>query len=71
MMLGTKVKVVRNYGNECEPFIGLLGVVAPHSRKGCRKEGWVGVILDEKTIYGKHFNFQIDELEIVEPLTNF
>jgi hypothetical protein len=66
LMFGTKVKVVKNYGNDCEPFIGLTGVVANHCRLGCRQEGWVGVMLDEKTIYGKHFNFHIEELEVLD-----
>ena len=65
MQLGTKVRIVRNFGNECEPFVGLTGVIAPYARLGCRSDGWFGVMLDGNTIYGKHFNFRIDELEII------
>jgi hypothetical protein len=66
MQLGTKVKVIKNFGNECEPFVGLTGVVAPPARLGCRGQGWVGVMLDQLTIYGKHFNFQVEELEVLD-----
>lgn len=67
-MIGSKVKIAKNlFGNECEPFLGLTGVVVPPFRTGCRQAGWVGVILDSDTIYGRKFNFQASELEVLEP----
>lgn len=63
-MIGSKVKVAKNvFGNECEPFLGLTGTIVEPFKSGCRKAGWVGVLLDSDTIYGRKFNFEISELE--------
>ena len=68
MNIGTRVKVIQNLGNPCEPFLGLSGIVVEPFRFGCRKVGWVGVILDQETIYGRKFNFRVIELqEILNP----
>lgn len=64
-MIGSKVKIAKNiFGNECEPFLGLTGTIVEPFRTGCRKKGWVGVILDSDTIYGRKFNFELSELEL-------
>jgi len=69
-MIGSKVKVAKNvFGNECEPFLGLTGEIVAPFRTGCRKAGWVGVILDTDTIYGRKFNFELSELEVLTPAT--
>jgi hypothetical protein len=66
-MIGSKVKISKNiFGNECEPFLGLTGVIVEPFRTGCRKKGWVGVFLDSDTIYGRKFNFELSELEILQ-----
>jgi len=63
---GKRVRVKQNVeGNICEPFVGLNGITIPPLNRGCQKEGWVGVKLDTDTIYGKEFNFHIDELELI------
>lgn len=66
-MIGSKVKIAKNiFGNECEPFLGLTGTIVEPFRTGCRKKRWVGVILDSDTIYGRKFNFELSELEILQ-----
>ena len=66
--IGSKVKIVKNIGNECEPFINMTGIATHPYNNGCKKENWIGVELSEDTIYGRNFNFHIDELEIYEKL---
>lgn len=61
---GTRVRVVNNFGNECEPFLDKVGTAVHPFNKGCVEPDWVGVIFDEMTMYGKNFNFHIDELYI-------
>jgi len=63
--LGTKVKVVKNIGNKCEPFINLTGTATNPFKTGTRKPDWIGVFLDSETIYGRNFNFHINEIEIL------
>ena len=63
--IGTIIKIVKNLGNECEPFLNLIGVATHPFKKGCKKEGWIGVVLQQETIYGNKFNFHIDEIEIL------
>lgn len=58
--IDTKVIVNKNiYGNECEPFVGLTGLVIS------QKKDWYKIILDTQTIYGRRFNFHIDEIETI------
>ena len=64
--IGALIKVVKNLGNQCEPFLNLTGVATHPFRKGCTKEGWIGVVFPEETIYGNKFNFHIEEIEIYE-----
>lgn len=64
--LGTKVKIVKNIGNECEPFLNLTGKATHPFRKGCTQKDWIGVELDQNTIYGTSFNFNLDEIEILQ-----
>jgi hypothetical protein len=63
--VGALIKIVKNFGNECEPFLNLIGKAAHPFRKGCRKDGWIGVIFEEETVYGYKFNFHIEEIEIL------
>ncbi len=57
---GTRVIINKNiHGNECECFVGITGTIV------LQKKDWYRVILDEQTIYGKTFNFHIDELETI------
>jgi hypothetical protein len=63
--IGAIVRIVKNFGNECEPFLNLLGIATHPFRKGCKKEGWIGVRLEIETDYGSCFNFHIDEIEIL------
>jgi hypothetical protein len=66
ILINTKVRIAKNFGNKCEPFLNCTGVTTHPFKNGCRKENWVGVILDEESIYGKKFNFHIDEIELIE-----
>jgi hypothetical protein len=43
-----------------EPFISLEGIIMRLKNKD-----WYQVVLDTETIYGKKFNFHIDEIEII------
>jgi hypothetical protein len=63
--IGAIVRIVKNFGNECEPFLNLLGIATHPFRKGCKKEGWIGVRLETETDYGSCFNFHIDEIEVL------
>jgi hypothetical protein len=63
--IGAKVKIVKNLGNECEPFLNCTGVTTHPYYFGCCKADWVGVYLDQETIYGKKFNFHTEEIEII------
>jgi hypothetical protein len=59
IQVGTKVLVNKNiYGNDCESFVGLTGIIIGH-----KKNDWYKVILDTQTTWGKKFNFHIDEIE--------
>jgi hypothetical protein len=65
--IGTKVKIVKNLeGNECEPFVNCIGTATHPFYLGCKKPDWIGVLLDNDTIYGKKFNFHISEIEFYE-----
>jgi hypothetical protein len=63
--VGTKVKVINNFCNSCEPFVGMTGTATHPFRFGCCSKGWIGVILDQENIYRKNHNFHTDELEIL------
>jgi len=63
--VGAVIKIVKNFGNQCEPFLNLIGTATHPFKNGCKKDGWIGVILCQETIYGKKFNFHIDEIEIL------
>lgn len=63
--IGAKVKVVKNFGNECEPFLNHTGVATQPYKTGSQQSGWVGVLLDNDTIYGRKFNFHVSEIELV------
>jgi hypothetical protein len=66
--IGSKVKIIANYeGNMCEPFLDQNGIATHPFKNGCCKSGWIGVILEKESIYGRKFNFHIDEIS----LTNF
>jgi len=61
--LGQKEKLANWYnleGNMDEPFIGLQGIIIRFKNKD-----WYQVALESETIYGKKFNFHIDEIEII------
>jgi len=61
LQIGTRVLVAHNLeGNMEEPFIGLQGIIIRFKNKD-----WYQVILEQDTIYGKKFNFHIDEIEII------
>jgi hypothetical protein len=61
--VGAKVKIIKNnFGNECEPFVGCTGTAVNPFNTGCKKPDWVGVIIEQYTIYGNKFNFHKDEL---------
>jgi len=61
LQIGTKVIIAHNLeGNMEEPFIGLHGIVIRFKNKD-----WYQVVLEQDTIYGKKFNFHIDEIEIL------
>jgi hypothetical protein len=62
---GAKVRIVNNVGNKCEPFLNLIGTATQPFRTGTQKPGWIGVVLDSDTIYGKKFNFHLKEIELV------
>lgn len=62
IQIGTKVLIAHNLeGNMDEPFIGNEGIVIRF-----KKNDWYQVILENQTIYGKKFNFHIDEIEIIK-----
>lgn len=63
--VGTKVKIVRNFGNSCEPFLNLTGTATQPFRIGSQKRNWIGVILDQDTMYGRKFNFHTKEIEVL------
>jgi len=63
--IGALVKIVKNFGNECEPFLNMTGKATHPFKKGCKKNGWIGVSFFEETTYGTNFNFHIDEIEIL------
>jgi hypothetical protein len=69
--IGSKVRIVKNFGNECEPFLNCTGVATHPFKKGCIKENWIGVILDENTIYGNKLNFRTEEIEIYAKSNQF
>lgn len=57
--VGTKVLIAHNLeGNMDEPFIGLNGTIIR-----LKRSDWYQVVLEQETIYGKKFNFHIDEIE--------
>ena len=61
LQIGTRVLVAHNLeGNMDEPFIGLQGIIIRFKNKD-----WYQVALESETIYGKKFNFHIDEIEII------
>ena len=64
--IGARVRIVSNIGNQCEPFIDCTGITTHPFKKGCRKENWVGVELEQQTIYGQRFNFHVEEIEIID-----
>ena len=66
ILIGTRVKVVKNLGNKCEPFVGMFGTATHPFKYGCCQEGWIGVILDEENIYRKKLNFHIEELYVID-----
>jgi hypothetical protein len=60
------IKIAKNLGNECDnEFLNLTGRATHPFSKGCRKEGWIGVVFFENTLYGNRFNFHIEEIEIL------
>jgi len=62
IQVDTRVIINKNiYGNTCETFVGLTGIVIGH-----KKHDWYKVNLDRETTWGKKFNFHIDELEKLE-----
>jgi hypothetical protein len=65
--LNSKVKIKCNIIDTtfCQDFVGLTGTATLPYRRGCRKEGWIGVLFDEETEYGKTLNFFCDEIEII------
>lgn len=63
--IGAIIKIVRNLGNECEPFLDLIGIATHPFQKGCRKDGWIGVRFQQEVVYGTEFNFHIEEIEIL------
>lgn len=64
--IGAVVKIVKNLGNECEPFLNLIGKATHPFRKGCTKKDWIGVVFfEDEFIYGNRFNFHIEEIEIL------
>lgn len=63
--VGAKVKIVNNFGNQCEPFLYLTGIATQPFKTGSQKSDWIGVVLDTDTIYGRKFNFHIREIEIL------
>jgi hypothetical protein len=66
--INSKIKIIKNIIDTtfCQDFVGLIGTATYPFRRGCCKEGWIGVIFDEETEYGKKLNFHIDEIEIIE-----
>jgi hypothetical protein len=63
LQIGTRVLVAHNLeGNMDEPFIGKEGVITSF-----KKNDWYQIVLDNGTIYGKKFNFHIEEIEIICP----
>ena len=61
LQFGTRVLIAHNLeGNMDEPFISLEGKIMRLKNKD-----WYQVVLDTETIYGKKFNFHIDEIEII------
>lgn len=61
LQFGTRVLIAHNLeGNMDEPFISLEGIIMRIKNKD-----WYQVVLDIETIYGKKFNFHIDEIEII------
>ena len=62
---GSKVKIVKNFGNECEPFLNLTGTATHPFRAGCTQKDWIGVVLEQHTIYGQRFNFNVEEIEVL------
>ena len=69
--LGSKVKIICNFeGNKDEPFVGKYGIATNPFPKGCKKQNWIGVILCNETIYGRKFNFHVNEVFIVKELGN-
>ena len=63
--IGAIVKIVKNFGNENEPFLNMIGIATHPFRKGCRQKEWIGVRLDQETDFGFCFNFHIEEIEIL------
>jgi hypothetical protein len=63
--IGTKVRIIKNFGNECEPFLNLTGTATQPFKIGCCKPNWIGVFLDDSTMYGSKFNFHINEIEVL------
>ena len=64
--IGKRVRIVKNFGNDCEPFINLIGTATHPFAYGCCKKDWIGVVLEEKTIYGNRLNFHIQEIIILD-----
>ena len=61
LQIGTRVIIAHNLeGNMDEPFIGLHGIILRF-----KNQDWYQVALEQDTIYGKKFNFHIDEIEIL------
>lgn len=66
ILVGTRVRIIRNFCNSCEPFVGMYGTATHPFKYGSCSKGWIGVILDEENIYRKNLNFHINELEIID-----
>ena len=64
--IGTKVRIVKNLGNQCEPFINLIGLATQPFKIGCCKPDWIGVEFIDETIYGRKLNFHKNEIEILD-----
>ncbi len=65
--VGSRVRIVANSeGNMCEPFLGLTGTATTPFPRGHKGIGWIGVMLDEETIYGRKANFHIDEIIFID-----
>jgi len=65
--LGARIRIVVSEG---EPsLLGLTGRATMPHRAGCCEVGWLGVILDEESPYGRKINVHVDEIAIEDGFT--